>query len=345
MPATQRFELWSPALRRAVMSVCPAFFSWPAQDQLKYRMHLPERVRDDIAKQLLASIQSDKTLHVLHALNEQDRQPLDLQHQLNEKLLPLEGIGEDAFYLNEYLGEGTSLLDFQTLRDFDEHDHQFQESARADENKAHIPQPYLGALYGRWARVLVGGRLTSLTLSMAAGYIYDQISTAAADELQRLMPHRYVSGPDNGKSEDGMIRWDMFIDASGQEAMLDELQRRIWDQEQRQWAELRTRYDALDQGRIYMIDTSSDGESSIAIVFSDKSALDSVKLDTFMADCRSNQSGEADLLAEAAVEAKRICTFIAEQHDDLQRHFDPKVVPLRKRRKVLMHPGMLDDLA
>jgi hypothetical protein len=345
MPAPQPFERWSPALRRAVMSVCPAFFGWPAQDQLKYRMQLPEGVRDDIAKQLLASIPSDTALHVLQALDEQGRLPLDLQHQLNEKLLPLKGIGEDAFYLNEYLGEGTSLLDFQTLRDFDEHDHQFQESARADENKAHIPQPYLGALYGRWARVLVGGHLTYLTLSMAAGYIYDQISTAAADELQRLMPHHYVSGPDNGKSEDGMIRWDMRIDAGGQEAMLDELQHRIWSHEQSQWAELRTRYDALSQGRTYLIDTSSEGESNMAIVFSDKTALDNVRFETFMTDCRSNQSDEADLFAEVAVEAKRICTYIAEQHDDLLRHFDPKVVPLRKRRKVLMHPGVLDDLA
>ncbi len=345
MPVAHPFELWSPALRRAMMSVCPAFFGWPAQDQLAYRMALPEGARDEIIMQLLASLSSDTALHDLQALNKQGRLPLDLQHQLNEKLLPLDGVGVDAFYLNEYLGAGTSLLDFSTLRDFDEHDHQFQESARADEDKAHVPQPYLGALYGRWARVLVDGQLTYLTLSMAAGYIYDQISTAAADELQRLMPHRYVSGPDDGKSEDGMIRWDMRIDAGGQEAMLDELQHRIWDQEKRQWAELRTRYDALGQGRIYMIDTSADGESSMAIVFSDKTALDKVRFETFMADCRAQQGDQAELMCEAAHESQRICTFIAEQHNDLLLHFDPNVVPLRKRRKVLMHPGVLDDLA
>lgn len=345
MPAAHPFELWSPALRRAMMSACPEFFGWPAQDQLAYRMALPEGVRDEIIVQLLASLPSDSALHDLQALNKQGRFPLDLQHQFNEKLLPLDGVGVDAFYLNEHLGEGVSILDFPTLRDFDEHDHQFQESARVDEDKAYVPLPYLGALHGRWARVLVDGQLTYLTLSMAAGYLYDQISTAAADELQRLMPHHYVSGPDDGKSEVGLIRWDMRIDAGGQEAMLDELQRRIWDQEQRQWAELRTLYDALGQERIYMIDTSADGESSMAIVFSDKTALDGVRFEHFMADCRAKQRDTTALLAEATLEAKRICRFIAEQHNDLQQHFDPKVVPLRKHRKVLMHPGVLDDLA
>jgi hypothetical protein len=37
--------------------------------------------------------------------------------------------------------------------------------------------------------------------------------------------------------------------------------------------------------------------------------------------------------------------FVAEQHQELLASFDPKVVRLRKRRKILMHPRAIDDLA
>jgi hypothetical protein len=66
-----------------------------------------------------------------------DELPQDEQNIWNETLLPLHGIGEDCFFLNESFADGTSILDFETLRDFDEADHHFQERATNEETHAH----------------------------------------------------------------------------------------------------------------------------------------------------------------------------------------------------------------
>lgn len=36
--------------------------------------------------------------------------------------------------------------------------------------------------------------------------------------------------------------------------------------------------------------------------------------------------------------------FVAAQHEDLVRNFDPKVVPLRKKLEVMIHPEALRDM-
>lgn len=42
--------------------------------------------------------------------------------------------------------------------------------------------------------------------------------------------------------------------------------------------------------------------------------------------------------------AERMRAFVAEQHADLVKNFDPKVVRLRKKLKVMVHPDALRDL-
>jgi hypothetical protein len=273
------------------------------------------------------------------------RLPLGLQNRVNELLLPLTGIGDDSFYLNDHLGEGRSILDFPTLRAYDEHDHDFQERVRAEEDANYKQQPYLGALHGCWARVLVGGRLTYLTLSMAAAHLYDRLSEAGTDELQRRIPHRYVRGPHDGEREGNLIRWDSRVDPGGQEAMLDELQHRVWDYELARWRALKAEWDALALSGAYALDISQAGESNLLWVLTDKRALANVRFDTFMADCRAIERPVEELDAAVAAEVERLNQFVAEQHQDLLVNFDPKIVPLRKRRKILMHPRALDDLA
>jgi hypothetical protein len=72
------------------------------------------------------------------------RLPLGRQNRVNELLLPLTGIGDDSFYLNEHLGERRSILDFPTLRAYDEDEHDFQEGARPRRRSTHVPDPVDG---------------------------------------------------------------------------------------------------------------------------------------------------------------------------------------------------------
>jgi hypothetical protein len=41
-------DRWTPELRRAVMVAKPAFFAWPVQEQLRYRVDLPKAYREAI---------------------------------------------------------------------------------------------------------------------------------------------------------------------------------------------------------------------------------------------------------------------------------------------------------
>jgi len=104
------------ALKRALMRVKPEYFSWPIEAQEKYRVAMPDmemfRIRQALLKALFSiSVNTEDEMNkAFDAFN-------DEQYLLfNSTLLPLAGIGEDKFFLNEHLGDKT-LLDFETLYD------------------------------------------------------------------------------------------------------------------------------------------------------------------------------------------------------------------------------------
>jgi hypothetical protein len=63
-----------------------------------------------------------------------------------------------------------------------------------------------------------------------------------------------------------------------------------------------------------------------------------------MTDCRQWQRPADELPAVAGVEAAGARAFVAAQHGDAERTCDPRITPLRRRHKVLIAPGALDDL-
>ena len=341
-------DRWSSELRRAVIAVAPDFFQWEAERQLRYRVDLREEDRQTIVNALLASIATERG-HYGSVSRDEDHLPLDVQNRLNELILPLTGIGRDAFCLNEHFADGVTILDFPTLRTYDERDHAFQEQAEADEDPKYEKRPYLGRLYHSWARVLIDGRISYLSLTMAPGYLYDRTSEAMANELQRLIPHRHVRGPEDGKVEKGGIRWDFRVDAGGQDAMLDELQHRVWKYERSRWRELEGLWAATPRGGCYLLPNPEPGceldSRDLHVVFTGADALGRIRPVNFMDDCRAIERSAEELAAAADEEAKRSLRFVAEQYEDLQANFDPKVTKLRNRYKVVMHPRALDDLA
>jgi hypothetical protein len=168
-------------------------------------------------------------------------------------------------------------------------------------------------------------------------------------ELQRLIPHRHVRGRHDGKVEKGGIRWDFRVDANGQEGLLDELQHRVWDYQRSRWRELETLWAASPRGGCYVLPNPEPGfekdSLDLHVVFTDADALGLVRPMNFMDDCRAIGRNSEELHAAASAESERALRFVAEQYEDLQANFDPKVTKLRKRLKVVMHPGALADLA
>ena len=225
-------RFWSPELRRAVMKVRPEYFSWPLERRAGYGVAIPKRDAASLDKALLKELFGKSYATRKEAAAAAGRLSLDDQDRWNETVLPLHGIGEDCFYLNESFAKNKHILDFDTVRAFDESDYRFQEKARRKEDPDYCAKPYRGSLYLHWARLYFDGRFAYATLSMAAGYIYARLSDAAHEVLANVIPHRYMPGKHHGKVEGGGWQWDRRVDTNGREGIFEELQRQIWRYEQ-----------------------------------------------------------------------------------------------------------------
>lgn len=329
------FRHWRPPLRRAVMRTRPEFFAWPIERQERYGVAMPEEDRARFEAALFTEL-----FGRAHAAR--DALSPDEQNLWNETVLPLQGIGEDRFFLNEGFADDKTLLDFETVRDFDEDDYRFQEAARKNDDPGYSGKPYRGSLYLNWARLFVDGRFVYATLSMAAGYLYAKLESTASDLIGERIPHRYLPGRNHGKIEGESLQWDMRVDANGEEGILDELKRRVWHYDFARWDALLTTYDREDICGMYLLDESEQPETNLHFVFTDKRALSAVRFRSFMRDCRVIERPSGELERALETERAALARFIEDQHAEIRRTFDPKVIRLMKRRKILMAKDAFD---
>lgn len=170
------------------MRVNPDYFAWSLEAQERYRVSMPEQDAFRLRQTLL------KTLFDLHAQTEEDLEKITDQFSNEEHLvfnrawLPAAGVGEDSFFLNEYLDEGKTLLDFGTLYEYDYDDHNFQEQARKDE----MPE-------STWSNPIVARSTTDghVSLSMAVFTMprcvwqLGTFITASTNLVRRRYPHSF----------------------------------------------------------------------------------------------------------------------------------------------------------
>lgn len=339
-----QFLRWQPALRRAVMKVRPEFFGWSPEAQERYGAAIPEEDRARLDQALLSGLFGRKARSTNAAARALERLSPEEQNIWNEAILPLVGMGEDSFFLNEWLGDGETILDFESLRDFDESDHRFQEDARAEYDPAYVRKPYRGALYLTWARLFVDGRFAYATLSMAAGYLRSEIQDHALDLIEQRIPHRYVPGKNHGKVEGESWEWNMRVDAGGKEALLDALQHRVFEYERERHEALITSWDQLGRCGVFVVDTSAPPEKNLHIVFTDTTALAAVRFRSFVQDIRAIERPAEELAQALEAEKKALADFVAEQHEALSRMVDPSIARIRPRRRVMVHKNAFDDL-
>lgn len=331
------------ALRRAIMRVKPEYFAWPVADQERYRVGMPEqdtfRIEQAVVRSLFAlQVETPAQLHA--AL---DTFTPAQYLQFNRTRLPLQGIGEDYFFLNEYLGD-KSLLDFATLYDYDSDDHGYQERVRQNEDSTYTVKPYQGNLFHRWARLFIDGSFYYATLSSAASYLYSRIDDVGYDMMEELIPHTYVDGKEHGKREGKGIRWDKRIDAGGMEAQLEELRDRFWQYLAARYNALLQEFDATAARRVYFRDESKPDDPQMQIVFSDQTALQAVRLRHFVRDCRAMMGDPQELEAWAERECQAVRRFLGQAYQDILQYFDPKVAKLRKKRKIILADRAVKDM-
>jgi hypothetical protein len=326
------------------MRARPEFFAWPVERREQYAAAMPDEDRACLDEALLAELFGRHYATRADATAAADDLPLEERNIWNETWLPLCGIGEDCIFLNESFAEGKSLLDFETLMDFDEADHRFQEHARQEDalrlGEQHSPRPYRGSLYLSWARLFVDGRFTYATLSMAAGYSY---ATSAAEELiEQRIPHRLVPGKDHGKVDGNSWQWDLRVDAEGQEGTLDELRRRVWTFQSARYDALQMAYDASEAAGVYLLDESEPPETNLHVVFTNVAALSAVRFRSFLRDCRAIERPSRELVEILEKERAALADFVDQQHAEIMTTYNPKVTRLARRPKIRVLKGVFD---
>lgn len=179
---------------------------------------------------------------------------------------------------------------------------------------------------------------------MAAVHISSLIEETGSDRIDELIPHKYLRGEDHGKRDGGGSLFDLRVDAGGMEPQLEELQHRFHLYQTGRYEALLDRFDQEAAGSVYLIDKSKKHDPHVDFVFSDKTALQNVRFRHFMADCRAIAGNVSELDPVSEEEKSATLSFLDEAHLDILKNFDPKIVKLRKKRKIIVADGAFDSL-
>jgi len=327
---------WNAALRQAVIRVKPDYFALSETERENYRLHMNTedefRIRQTILKELFG-IATNTTGELDSVLDTFD----DSQYLLlNSTLLPIQGIGEDNFFLNECLPTDITLFDFSTVGDYARDDHRFQEQARKQEDPEYKIRTYRGDIYRCWARLTIDDTFHYADISSLAGYLTDMLDELGFNQIDEVIPCQYIDGPDHGKREDTGYVYDKRLDANGLEGQLQALRDRYYTYTRERHEALLDRFDTSPTTCVYMQDRTRDNEPHMDFMFSDATALDAVRFRHFISDCRciAGDLAEVDNLIEQ--EKHLALDFLANTYKDIMDNFDPTVVNLRRKRKIIL---------
>ncbi len=330
------------AARKALITADHNYYSWPKRQQEQFRATMDDAAQSRVEAVLLKDLQGVQCT-AENAGEIWGDLPLSKLDNLNWAKLLTSGIGDDYIFLNESMAENKSLLDFNSLYDYDYADYLFQEETNKKEFKNYKARDYYALRFSCWARLIINDQFYYATLYSLAGYLTDEIEDKSHDCIQKLIPHEYVEGKDNGKRVKGGFRWDMQADASGKEKQLDELKSRWYRYTQQRWLELSKEF-IQDSPAVFTEDINQKGELNRNFIFNNEDALKQIRWKHFLSDCEPLIAGFTNIAKRAKQEAARAEIYLQEQHEDIMKNFDPKVVKLKKKIQVVVAPGAFDGL-
>ncbi len=330
------------AARKALMAADTHYYAWSAEQQERFRATMDENSRNRVRRALLDSLLGIKCCGK-KIDKVWDDIPLHKLNILNWASLLTSGIGEDYIYLNESMAKGESLLDFVTLYDYDYADHLFQEQANQQDFKDYQGSEYYAYKHPSWIRLLIDNQFYYATFLSLATQLTDDIEATGDEFIEQLIPHKYVEGKANGKPEKGGFLWDMQLDAGGQEKQLNELNSRWYSYQQERWLALSKINDKLPP-ILYTQDKGWDNDPHRCFIFNNQTTLKKIRWRHFLSDCKPLMNDFSVLSVQLEQEINRAKSFLSENHQDIQINFDPNVIKLRKKRKIIMSNQALEDL-
>lgn len=182
-----------------------------------------------------------------------------------------------------------------------------------------------------------------LPLTSLATYFVDEIESAGDDLIGQLIPHKYIDGADNGKAEKGGVLWDIKLDANGHEGQLDELRKRWYGYQQQRWIELSETFNPLPPA-VYTQDQDWDNDPHRLFIFNNAETLKQIRWQHFLSDGHRLMSEHTTLHEKLKQEVARATSWLTENYQEIIQNFDPTVVKLQKKRKIILSSQVRDDL-
>lgn len=228
--------------------------------------------------------------------------------RLSQELLPVDGIGDDSFFLNEYYSdEGPKLSGFATLRAWDEYTHDRQEEYAIEEGqRPNGAEPYEGRLLWDWGRWIEDGRLVYGNLSVAIWHLRAGLDDYAGDLASERYKTEWIEGPEHMEKTGGGYRWDMIETPPGNGALrfaADHIARVVIGF----WAEGPYKKKLIESGTwVSRARSEENGEINEDVVFSGVEAMDRARFRHWLADLAALLSGNDIYASIMAVEKVRI---------------------------------------
>ena len=125
---------------------------------------------------------------------------------------------------------------------------------------------------------------------------------------------------------------------------MDELRSRWYGYQRERWLVL-SQSNVQRPPAVYVHDKDWGDDPHRFFVFTNERTLKQIRWRHFLSDCKSFVAEYAEVEKILAEEIDRANDWLVENHRDIQENYDPAVVKLRKKRKVIMTGSALDDLS
>jgi len=125
---------------------------------------------------------------------------------------------------------------------------------------------------------------------------------------------------------------------------LDELRSRWSGYQRERWLAL-SESNVQRFPAVYVNDKNWDDDPHRFFVFTNERTLKQIRWRHFLSDCKPLVAEYAEVEKFLSEELDRANAWLVENHQDIQENFDPTIVKLRKKRKIIMTESALDDLS